>query len=146
MGDTIEVGTAITNNTPLSSPPLIVAMNVINLEDAGEVVDPEDWSPERTQYIDSLKPGQTVLLDWIINPILQGNFMVYMVLIPETASAENTSYPVASSGVRLTVTPFSEFKTRGVLPIVIGEPILLLVITYFVYRHRRQQIDLGGSS
>jgi len=146
MGDTIEVGTAITNNTPLSSPPLIVAMNVINLEDAGEVVDPEDWSPERTQYIDSLKPGQTVLLDWIINPILQGNFMVYMVLIPETASAENTSYAVASSGVRLTVTPFSEFKTRGVLPIVIGEPILLLVITYFVYRHRRQQIDLGGSS
>ena len=146
MGDTIEVGTAITNNTAQVSPPLIVAMNVINLDEAGEVVDPEDWSPERTQYIDSLESGQSTTLNWIINPILEGNFMVYMVLIPQTESAKTTSQPVASPGVHLTVTPLAGLKSGSILPILIGEPIVLLVITYFVYRRRRQQIDLGGSS
>lgn len=146
VGEKIEVGTAITNHTLQASPPLIVAMNVINLDDAGVVVDPEDWSSERTQYIDSLGSGQSVMLDWTINPIMEGNFMVYLVLIPETAGAETTSHPVSSPGIHLTVTPFTELKSRSILPIVIGEPILLLAITYFVYRRRRQQIDLGGSS
>lgn len=146
VGERIEVGTAITNNTSQASPPLIVAMNVINLDDAGAVVDPEDWSPERTQYIASLGSGQAATLDWIINPIMEGNFMVYMVLIPETAAVETTSHPVASPGIHLTVFPFPGLKSTNILPIVIAEPIILLAITYFVYRRRRQQIDLGGSS
>ena len=141
VGEMIKVGTAITNNTTQASPPLIVAMNVINLDDAGAIVDPEDWSPERTQYIDSLETGQSASLDWIINPIMEGNFMVYMVLIPETPSRL-----VASPGIHLTVTPFSSLVSINILPIVIAEPIILLAITYFVYRRRRQQIDLGGSS
>ena len=146
VGEKIEVGTAITNHTSQSSPPLVIAMNVINLDDAGAVVDPEDWSPERTQYIDSLRSGQSASLDWIINPIMEGNFMVYMVLIPETASTETTGQPVASPGIHVTVTPFTGFRPSNILPIVIAEPIILLAITYFVYRRRRQQIDLGGPS
>lgn len=146
VGDRIEVGTAITNNSAQSSPPLVIAMNVINLDDAGAVVDPEDWSPERTQYIDSLASGQSATLDWIINPIMEGNFMVYMVLIPETASVETTSQPIASPGIHVTVTPFAGLSSINILPIVIAEPIILLAITYFVYRRRRQQVDLGGSS
>jgi ABC-2 type transport system permease protein len=146
VGEKIEVGTAITNHTSQSSPPLVVAMNVINLDDTGAVVDPEDWSPERTQYIDSLESGQAATLDWIINPIMEGNFIVYMVLIPETASVETTSQLVASPGIHVTVTPLAGLSSTNILPIVIAEPILLLAITYFVYRRRRQQIDLGGSS
>ena len=146
MGEKIEVATAITNNTPQASPSLIVAMNIINLDDAGAAVNPEDWSLERTQYIDSLKSGQSATLDWIINPVMEGDFMVYMVIIPETASVETTRYPVAGPGIHLTVNPFPGLKSANILPIVIAEPILLLAITYFVYRHRRQQIDLGGSS
>ena len=145
-GDQVEFNTLITNNGLQASPPLIVAMNVINLDAMGHVVDPEDWSPERTQYINSLPAGQSADLDWTINPILEGNFMVYMTLIPQPASMETTSHPVASSGIHLTVTPFSPLKTGGVLPLAIGEPIFLLAITYSVYRRRRQQIDIGGSA
>ena len=146
LGEKIEVGTAITNQTANVSPQLIVAMNVINLDDAGAVVDPEDWSPERTQYIDALRPGQSATLDWVINPIMEGNFMVYMVLIPETANVETTTHPVASPGIHLTVAPFTGFRSSSILPIVIAEPLILLAITYFIYRRRRQQLDLGGSS
>ena len=145
VGEKIEVNTAITNHNAQSSPSLVVAMNVINLDDAGAVVDPEDWSPERTQYIDSLGSGQSANLKWIINPIMEGNFMVYMVLIPEAASADTTSQLVASPGIHMLVEPFTGLSSTNILPIVIAEPIILLAITYFIYRRRRQQIDLGGS-
>ena len=145
-GDKVEFNTVVTNNGTEASPPLIVAMNVINLDATGDVVDPEDWSPQRTQYIDSLAPGESANQSWIINTILEGDYMVYMVLIPEPAGAEATSQPVASSGIHLTVAPFTRLNPGGVLPFAIGGPILLLAITYFVYRRRRQQIDMGGSS
>ena len=145
-GDTIEFNTVVTNNGTEASPPLIVAMNVINLDATGDVVDPEDWSPQRTQYINSLAPGESANQGWIINTILEGDFMVYMTLIPEPASAQTTSQPVTSSGIHLTVAPFTRLNPGGVLPFAIGGPILLLALTYFVYRRRRQQIDMGGSS
>ena len=145
-GDKIDFNTVVTNNASEASPALIVAMNVINLNAAGDVVDPEDWSPQRTQYIDSLAPGESANLGWIINTILEGDYMVYMTLIPEPAGAESTTHPVTSAGIHLTVAPFTRLNPGGVLPFAIGGPVLLLVITYFVYRRRRQQIDLGGSS
>ncbi|RPJ18762.1 MAG: hypothetical protein EHM33_31440 [Chloroflexi bacterium] len=144
-GDSVEFNTTVTNTSSETSPPLIVAMNVINLDATGDVVDPEDWSPQRTQYIDSLGPGKSANQSWIINTILEGDFMVYMVLIPEPESAEATSHPATSSGIHLTVDPFTRLNPGGVLPFAIGGPILLLAITYFVYRRRRQQIDMGGS-
>jgi len=145
-GDSVEFNTLVTNNGSEASPALILAMNIINLDAAGDVVDPEDWSPQRTQYIDSLAPGESTNQGWIVNTILEGEYMVYMVLVPAPASAETTSHPVASSGIHLTVSPFTRLNPGGVLPFAIGGPILLLVITYFVYRRRRQQIDMGGSS
>ena len=144
-GDKVEFNTLVTNNGSQASPALIVAMNIINLDAAGDVVDPEDWSPQRTQYMQSLAPGESVSQGWIVNTILEGDYMVYMVLVPEPAAAETTSHPVASSGIHLTVAPFTRLNPGGVLPFAIGGPILLLAITYFVYRRRRQQIDLGGS-
>jgi len=145
-GDKVEFNTVVTNNSSQASPALIVAMNIINLDAAGDVVDPEDWSPQRTQYMQSLAPGESLNQGWIVNTILEGDYMVYMVLVPEPAAAETTSHPVASSGIHLTVAPFTRLNPGGVLPFAIGGPILLLAITYFVYRRRRQQIDLGGSS
>ena len=145
-GDTVDFNTVVTNNGTEASQSLIVAMNVINLDATGDVVDPEDWSPQRTQYIDSLGAGESANQGWIINTILEGDYMVYMVLSPEPGSTEATSHPVASSGIHLTVAPFTRLNPGGVLPFAIGGPIVLLVITYFVYRRRRQQIDIGDSS
>lgn len=144
-GDKVEYNTRVMNNSPQASPALIVAMNVINLDAQGDVVDPEDWSPERTQYIQSLGPGQSAELHWIINTILAGDYMVYMVLIPAPGGTESTSHPIATSGIHLTVTPFTRLNPGGVLPYAIGAPLVLLGVIYFVYRRRRQQVDMGGS-
>jgi ABC-type transport system involved in cytochrome c biogenesis permease component len=140
-GDKVEFNTLVTNNGDESTPPLIVAMNIINLDAQGDVVDPEDWSPQRTQYLESLSPGQSANLSWIINTILDGDYMVYMVVIPAPASQETTSQTIASSGIHLTVTPFTRLNPAGILPYAIGGPIALLLIIYVIFRLRRQRID-----
>ena len=144
-GDKVEYNTVITNIGSTASAPLIVAMNLINLDAKGDIVDPEDWSPQRTQYLEGLAPGESASLSWIINTILDGDYMVYMVLIDAPTSTETTSHPVASSGIHLTVTPFTRLNPLGVLPYAIGGPVLLGLAIFFVYRLRRKNIDLGGS-
>ena len=72
--------------------------------------------------------------------------MIYMVLLPGPASQNSTSQPVASSGIHLTVTPFTRLNPGGVLPYVIGVPILLMLAIFLIFRFRRRQIDTGGSS
>jgi hypothetical protein len=94
-------------------------MNIINLDKHGEVVDPEDWSPQRTQYLEPVAPGQSATLHWRVNAILDGDFMVYIVAIPAPGSPEATSQPVASSGIHLTVTPYTKLNPGGVLPYAI---------------------------
>jgi len=143
-GDKVEYNTVVTNTGTEATSPLIVAMNVINLDAKGEVVDPEDWSPQRTQYMESLPPGQSASQHWIINTILDGNYMVYMVLIPTPGTQDETSQPVATSGIHLTVTPFTRLNPRGVLPYAIGIPLLVIVVTVALYRMRSRQIDQGG--
>jgi ABC-2 type transport system permease protein len=145
-GDKVEFSTTVTNNATEESPPLIVAMNIINLDREGDVVDPEDWSPQRTQYLENLAPGESASLPWIINTILDGDYMVYMVVIPEPSATEATSFPVASPGIHLTVTPFTRLNPAGILPYAIGGPILLGLVIYLVYRLRRRQIDTGAPS
>jgi len=138
--------TDVTNTGGEPSPAIIVAMNIINLDRQGEVVDPEDWSPQRTQYVDPVAPGQSTTLSWRVNAILDGDYMVYMVAIPAPSGPDATSHPVASPGIHLTVTPYTKLNPGGVLPYAIGGPAVLGVIILLVYRHRRRQIDMGGAA
>ena len=143
-GDTITFDTVITNTGAAQSPPVILAMNIINLNKQGDVVDPEDWSPQRTQYIDSLAANQSATLSWEVNTILDGEFMVYVVAIPHPQTAEVSSQVVASPGLHLTVAKFAGLNPSGVLPFVIGVPIILVLAIFLLFRLRRRQIDRGG--
>jgi hypothetical protein len=121
-------------------------MNIINLDAAGDVVDPEDWSPQRTQYVEALAPGESATHSWRVNAILDGDYLVYMVVIPEPEAADATSHPIASSGIHLTVAPFTRLNPAGVLPYVIGGPVALGLGMFLLYRFRRRQIDAGEES
>jgi len=145
-GSPIRYKTRVTNADAAKSPPLVVAMNIINLKGSGDPVDPEDWSPQRTQYLESLDPGASAELSWLVNAILDGDFMVYMVVIPVPTGPQTTSHPVVSSGIHLTVTPFTRLNPGGVLPYAIGGPIVILVIILATYRLRRRGLDTGGAS
>ena len=145
-GTPVEFNTVVTNAGTEPSRPIIVAMNIINLDKQGEVVDPEDWSPQRTQYVEPLTTGQATTLAWRVNAILDGDFMVYIVAIPAPAGQAETSLPVASSGIHLTVTPYTKLNPGGVLPYAIGGPALVAVGIFVLYRIRRRQTDAGEAS
>lgn len=144
-GDTILFDTTVTNTSGQASPPVILAMNIINLSKTGDVVDPEDWSPQRTQYIDSLGSNQSTTLSWTVNAVLDGNFMVYVVAIPQPQIAEGSSQVAASPGLHLTVAKFTSLNPSGVLPYVIGVPIVLVLAIFLLFRLRSRQVDAGGS-
>lgn len=144
-GDHIIYNTVVKNNGAETSPSLCLAMNIVNLNAAGDIVDPEDWSPQRTQYIEALAPGQSATHAWRVNAILDGDYLIYMVVIPEPNGQNATSLPVSSSGIHLVVTPFTKLNPGGVLPYAIGGPILLVLGIIVLYRIRRRSIDVGGA-
>jgi hypothetical protein len=126
-GDQIDFTTVVTNTAQAASPELVVAMNIINLGKS-DPVDPEDWSPERTQAVDALDPGESADQLWTVEAILDGNYMVYMTAIVKPGSAQETTLPVTSGGIHLTVQAFQNTNPAGVLPVAIGMPLGLIVV------------------
>jgi len=140
-GDEFDFVTQVKNIDPhKQSGPLVVAMNIVNLG-SGQPVDPEDWSPERTQAIGSLKPGQASELTWTIESILKGDYLIYMVVTPKPLGSTSTSQPVASSAIHLTVKPHTRLNPGGILPLAIGTPTALTVIWLGLRAMRRREVD-----
>ena len=145
-GDSIDFETEVTNTGSEESAPVITAMNIINLSQEGDVVDPEDWSPERTQYLDSVAPGKSVTLSWEINAVLDGNYMVYIVAVPQPENADTSAQTVASRGLHLSVTKFTTLNPSGVLPYAVGVPMMVVLAIVVMFRLRKRQIDFGETS
>ena len=143
-GDSFNFTTTVTNNSNSGSTPLAVAMNLVNLG-AGDPVDPEDWSPVRTQSLESLAPGESANLTWTINAILEGSYLAYMVVIPEPASPETTTLPVASQGIHLTVQQFTPLNPGGVAPVAFGTPLLLALLLAGQKWQRRRKIERSNA-
>jgi len=145
-GDEIEFSTTVTNNGETASPALVVAMNIINLNKS-DPVDPEDWSPERTQHVDPLDPGESSEQSWSVEGILDGNYMVYMTAIVRPGAPGETTLPVTSPGIHLTVTPFQNTNPGGVLPVALGMPLGLIVLAFLLRRYwRRERSPAAGSA
>lgn len=143
VGDEIEFTTTVTNADDVETPGMVVAMNIINLR-KGDPVDPEDWSPERTQSIDPLGPGESAEQDWSVEAILDGEYMVYLTAIVKPGTPEETTLPITSPGIHLTVAAFQETNPGGVLPVALGMPIGLIVVAFLLRRYWRR--DRGRAS
>ncbi len=137
-GDEIEFTTTVTNVADVASPELTVAMNIINLGKS-DPVDPEDWSPERTQTVDPLDPGESAEQSWTVEAILDGNYMVYMTAIVKPGAPAETTLPVTSPGIHLTVQAFQNANPAGVLPVALGMPLGLIVVAFLLRRYWRRE-------
>ena len=137
-GGEIEFNSVVTNTGTEKSPPIYVAMNIVKTA-MGDPVDPEDWSPLRTQTIETLAPGESVTQSWTVQAILEGDFMVYLTAIPKPQGADTTSQPVSSPGVHITVLAFADTNPGGVLPIAFGIPLALMALSILMRRTKRWQ-------
>ncbi|RMD96831.1 MAG: hypothetical protein D6814_10670 [Calditrichaeota bacterium] len=141
-GDQFVFTTTVTNRGKTASADLIVALNIINLR-PGDPVDPEDWSPQRVQYLGVLAPGKTSQQTWTIHAIFEGDYLVYMVLMGHPGNQTGSSRPLPGPGLHLTVEPFTRLNPAGILPLAIGMPVGLTLGMLFLRSYRRRQIDSG---
>jgi len=143
-GDKFDFETVVTNAGTQKASNVVVAMNIVNLS-KGEAVDPEDWSPERTQYIEEIDPGQSATLSWKVHSVFSGKYLVYMVVIPKPAGPKATVQPVASNAIHLTIKGVTRVNPGGMMPVALATTGGLSLGAFGLHWFRRRGIDTGGS-
>jgi hypothetical protein len=118
-------------STPLSG--LIAHLNVLSLRD-GTYVDPEDWSSNRTRYLDTIPPGGSVTTTWELQAVNDGSFGVYVAVLPETGEAVP---PTTAPTIRLEVAARRTLNPSGMVPLALGIPALLGALALAVRLARR---------
>ena len=134
-GEWVNFQTEITNTGETVSPPLVAHLNVASLQ-PGKHVDPEDWSPERTQYLPPIQPGETVLLDWRVHTLFEGNFAVFVSLVSEDATFTTLSSPA----LQIRATPDAVLPMKDVIPTVAAVPFFPLGLLVFTKVLGRKKI------
>ena len=141
-GDWVEFNTILRNNSTMATPPLVAHLNIAAVE-KGPYVDPEDWSPQRTQYLPPLAPGESVQLDWQVHALVKGEFAFFVTIV----SPEKTFSPIVSPSLLAQVAPDNILPLNEVIPVVVIVPLFPLALFLFNsaqgWRQRGQNIALA---
>jgi hypothetical protein len=133
-GEWVAFETMLRNGGATPTPPLAAHLSIAALA-KGKHVDPEDWSPQRTQYLPPLQPGASVQLRWKLHTLFEGAFASFVTVV----SAEESFPPALSSPLRLQVAPDNILPLKEVIPVVAVVPFFPLALLLFmvVYTRRR---------
>ena len=126
IGDSFEFSTEVVNGGNEATLPLVAHMNVVSL-DLKTYVDPEDWSPRRTQSIAPIAAGSSSTQTWKFNPILKGEVSVYIVVMQVDGEPAAASHLVASPPIQVHVRQQRTLNPGGVLPVVLAVPGVIAV-------------------
>ena len=134
IGQTLRFTSTVRNPGEQEVSGAIAHLNVLAV-DPGVYVDPEDWSGERTQYLDPLGGGESDPLEWEMQAVNSGRFLVYVVITSDQAAGA----VVASKTLRLDVAAQRTVDAGGVLPIAVGVPgAIVLLMGLITIRNRRR--------
>jgi len=98
----------------------VAHLNVASLQQ-GLYVDPEDWSPERTQFLDPIEPGASARLTWRIHGLFAGNFAIYVVVMAKDTSGA----PVVSEELLVHIEKWSVMQIMDVSWVLMSIPVIL---------------------
>jgi len=129
----VEFDTVLRNHGAAATPPLVVHLAIAAL-DQGRYVDPEDWSPQRTQYLPPLQPGESVRLGWRLRALAEGAFVTFVTVVP----AEESFPPAVSASLRLQVTPDNILPLKDVIPVITVVPLFPLALLVFAAAYTRR--------
>ena len=137
-GDWVEFNTILQNNGTTATPPLVAHLNIAAVE-KGRYVDPEDWSPERTQYLEPIQPADSIRLHWKVHALVKGNFASFVTIV----SPEESFVPVVSSSLLIHVKPDNILPLAEVIPVVTVVPVFPLALLLFsVAQARRRPVAI----
>jgi hypothetical protein len=101
--------------------------------DQSVYVDPEDWSPKRTQYLGQLSPGESTRLRWDVQAVTSGPLILFVSVTGPSADTVTSSSPL-----NLTVGGQRVVDARGVGPWVTLMPAGVLVLLGATALRRRR--------
>lgn len=125
LGHEFGFRSTITNRGATTAGGLIAHLNVLSLRD-GVYVDPEDWSAQRTYYLGPIAPGASTTVTWRMQAVNGGSFGVYVAVLPGSGIARP---PTTGSTIRVAVAERRTLNSGGILPLALGVPALLGLLT-----------------
>jgi len=121
LGGKFAFRSTITNRGSTEASGLIAHLNVLSLRD-GVYVDPEDWSSDRTHYLDPIPAGGSTTTTWHMQAVNDGEFGVYVAVLPASGEA---SPPTTAPTIHLSVVERRTLNSEGILPLALGIPAAL---------------------
>lgn len=134
LGHKFHFRTTITNRRRGTASNLIAHLNVLSLR-SGTYVDPEDWSSHRTRYLAPIPHGRSITLTWNMQAVNSGAFGIYVAVLPESGSAQP---PAVGPTVRVSIAHRQTLNSGGILPLALGIPGALGLLTVALRIRRRR--------
>jgi hypothetical protein len=135
LGHTFLFHSTITNEGPVRISGLIAHLNVFSY-DPGTYVDPEDWSSHRTLYLASLASRASRTLTWKMQAVNDGSFGVYVAAV---ARAGAPGAPATGPAIRVDVAKRTTLNAQGIVPLALGIPAALGLLTLGLRFRRRRR-------
>ena len=134
MGREFTVRSTIRNDGSSQAAGLIAHITVFSLEE-GTYVDPEDWSSDRTRYLESVPGGGATTILWKLKAVSGGTFAASISVVTAGTAAR---LPVTAPPVRIEVAERRTLNASGILILSVGLPAALaLVAGGLRFRRRR---------
>lgn len=134
LGGKFAFRSTVTNRGATDASGLIAHLNVLSLKD-GVYVDPEDWSSNRTRYLDPIPPGGSITTTWRMQAVNDGDFGIYVAVLPESGVARP---PTTGPAIHLAVAERKTLNAGGIVPLALGIPALLGLLTLGLRVYRRR--------
>lgn len=133
-GEELTFVSTIANNGAETRTDLVAHLNILTT-DPDVYVDPEDWSPRRTQYVDALEPGEDTALTWDVQAVTSGPLILFVSVTTPSSDQVTSSGPL-----NLTVGGQRVVDAGQVLPLVVWMPggVLALIAAVLVRRRRHR--------
>ena len=136
LGESFTFEATVTNTGSTTLSGLVAHLNVVGLSE-GIYVDPEDWSEERTKDVASIPPGGSATLSWSVEAVTGGDAAIYVVVLPGKSPATAPEGLAVSPALDVRITERRTLNSGGVLPLALGVPALLGIVTLVARRRRR---------
>ena len=134
LGHNIVLRATFANHASHATRSLIAHLNVLSLR-KGVEVDPEDWSTHRTRYLGTLPADGSRTITWTVHAINTGKIAFYVAVLPQGGVNRP---PTTGRTVQLVVAGRDTLNSGGILPLALGIPALLGLITGGVRITRRR--------
>ena len=134
LGTKFAFRSTVTNLGAEPESGLIAHLNVLSLR-RGTYVDPEDWSSNRTRYLDTIPAGGSVDVTWPMQAVNDGEFAIYVAVVDGNGTPRP---PTTSPTIHLAVAQRRSLNAGGILPLAFGVPAAVGFLAFGLRTYRRR--------